>query len=95
MSKEETNRIEKEMEKIGKSKDDSSRMFKAIKDLIKLKLKTPLLLKKRDQYTTNQKQQVQLIAKHYQKVFNKVDHHYWEYHKHLRRQHLQVEKYKQ
>ena len=46
MSKEETNRIEKEIEKIGKSKDDSSRMFKAIKDLIKLKLKTPLLIKK-------------------------------------------------
>ena len=46
VNKEEANRIEKKIEKIGKSKDDSSRMFKAIKDLIKLKLKTPLLIKK-------------------------------------------------
>ena len=70
---EETNKTEKqiEIEAIEKSKNDSSRMFKAIKDLNKMKPKTSLLIKEGNQYTANKKQQVKLTAKHFQKLFNK------------------------
>ena len=46
-------------------------MFKAIKNLSKMKPKTPLLIKEINKYTANKKQQVKLIAKHFQKQFNK------------------------
>ena len=46
-------------------------MFKAIKNLSKMKPKTPLLIKGINKYTANKKQQVKLIAKHFQKQFNK------------------------
>lgn len=53
VNKEETNKIEKKREKIEKYKDDSSRMFTAIKDLNKMKPKTRLLMKERNQFTAN------------------------------------------
>lgn len=39
------NEIKKQINKTEKSKDDSSRMFKAIKDLNKMKKRTQLLIK--------------------------------------------------
>ena len=45
-------------------------MFKAIKDLNKMKPKTHLLMKEENQYTANKKK-VKLIAKHFEKQFNK------------------------
>ena len=45
VNSEETNKLEKQIEKIEKSKDDSSRMFEAIKDLNKMNQKTQLLIK--------------------------------------------------
>ena len=53
VNKEETNKIEKKVEKIEKYKDDSSTMFTAIKDLNKIKPKTPLLMKEKNQCTAN------------------------------------------
>lgn len=44
------NEIEKQSEEIGKSKNNSSRMFKSIKDLNKVK-KRKLLIKNDNQYT--------------------------------------------
>ena len=54
-----------EIDATEKSKDDSSRMFKAIQDLNKMKLKVRLLIKEGNQYTANKKQQVKLIPKHF------------------------------
>ena len=48
---EETNKMEKQIDETEKSKDDSSRMFKATNDLYKVKLKTHLLIKEGNQYT--------------------------------------------
>ena len=45
---EETNNMEKEVEEIEKCKDDSSRMFKAIKDLNKMKPKTQSTIQKKE-----------------------------------------------
>ena len=59
-----------EIDATEKSKDDSSRMFKAIQDLNKMKLKVRLLIKEGNQYTANKKQQAKLIPKHFQKQFN-------------------------
>ena len=50
MNTEEMNEIEKQSEEIGKSKNNSSRMFKSIKDLNKVK-KRKLLIKNDNQYT--------------------------------------------
>ena len=48
-------RKKNQIEKIRKSKDDSSRMFKAIKDWNKMKPKTSLVVKEGNQYTENKK----------------------------------------
>ena len=45
------NEIEKQSEEIGKSKNNSSRMFKSIKDLNKVKKRENLLIKNDNQYT--------------------------------------------
>lgn len=45
MNTEEMNEIEKQSEEIGKSKNNSSRMFKSIKDLNKVKKRENYLLK--------------------------------------------------
>ena len=52
---EETNKVEKQIDEIEKSKDNSSRMFKAVQDLNKMKPKTHLLIKEGNQYTANNK----------------------------------------
>ena len=51
MNTEEMNEIEKQSEEIGKSKNNSSRMFKSIKDLNKVKKRENLLIKNDNQYT--------------------------------------------
>ena len=61
---EEANKFEKQIIETEISKDDSSRMFKEIKDLNKMKPKTPLIIKEGNQYTTNKKREVKLIEKH-------------------------------
>ena len=43
--------MEKQIDETEKSKDDSSRMFKATNDLYKVKPKTHLLIKEGNQYT--------------------------------------------
>ena len=52
---EETNKIQKQIEETEKSKDYSSRMFKATKDFKKMKPKTFLLIKEGNQYAENEK----------------------------------------
>ena len=47
---EETKKMEKQIDETEKSKDDSSRMFKATNDLYKVKPKTHLLIKEGNQY---------------------------------------------
>ena len=46
-------------------------MFKAIKDLNKMKPKTPLLIKTENGYTANEQDQTKLIAKYFEKQFYK------------------------
>ena len=82
---EETNKSEKEIEKVEKSNDDPSRVFKVIKNLNKMKPKTPLLIKEENQYTANKKQlsMVKLIANISQSNLIKIDHQYQKYHQQL------------
>ena len=71
VKQEETKKIERQIEEIEKTKDDSTRMFKAIKDLNKMKSKTPLLIKTENGYTANEQDQTKLIAKYFEKQFYK------------------------
>ena len=67
----ETNKTEKQIVEIEKSKDDLSRISKPIKDSNKMKPNTPLFIKEENQYAANKKQRVKLIAKHFQIIINK------------------------
>ena len=58
VNKRERKKIEKQIAQIGKGKDDSKRIFKAIKNLNKTKPNIPLLIKEENQYTANKKQRV-------------------------------------
>ena len=46
-------------------------MFKAIKDLNKIKPKTPVLIKNENRYTANEQEQTKLIASYFEKQFHK------------------------
>ena len=65
-------KITAQLEEIERTKNNSSRMFQAIKQMQKFKPKIPLLIKTSNGgYTVNEKQQAKLISTYFQKQFNK------------------------
>ena len=71
VKQEEIKRIERQIEEIENTKDNSTRMFKTIKDLNKMKPKTPLLIKNDNQFTANENEQANLIAEYFKTQFCK------------------------
>ena len=66
VKRQEQQNIERQIEEIENTKEDSTRMFKAIKDLQRSKHKENLLIKTPDgTMTADPKLQFKLIAKHY------------------------------
>ena len=69
LGKEKTRKIENEIREIEQSKDDSNRMYKAIKAIQRMKPKTPLVIEDTDGVTTDEKRQVELITDFFEKMF--------------------------
>ena len=71
VKKEETDRIEKQLENIESMKNDSSQMFQAIKDLNRIKPKSPLLIKSQHGLTANENEQTEIITSYFKTQFCK------------------------
>ena len=67
VKKEESDKIEKQLEEIENTKNDSTRMFQAIKQLNRLKPKSPLLVQDDKGLTANEVEQIKIIASILQK----------------------------
>ena len=65
-------KLENRPKEIENSKNDSSRMFRVIKETQRQKPKIPLLIKtETGGFTINEKEQVEIIAAHFKKQFSK------------------------
>ena len=74
--KHEKQEVEKQIENIEKHKDDSTRMFQAIKDINRQKPRVPLLIKtKSGTLTANEKEQCEIIASYFKQQFLKDTEH--------------------
>ena len=72
LKKETTEKIDQQLKQIEQTKDDSTRMFSAIKQIQKFKPKKKLLIKtKEGSLTANEQHQAKLIAEHFKSQFNK------------------------
>ena len=67
----ETKRIDSEIENIDSISNDSNRMFRAKQFLQSLKPKQQLILQGNDGLTTNEEDCIEILTKHFTKVFNK------------------------
>ena len=67
VKKEESDKIEKQLEEIENTKNDSTRMFQAIKQLNRLKPKSPLPIQDDKGLTANEVEQIKIIASILQK----------------------------
>ena len=65
--KQEDKHIEEQIKEIENTKDNSSRMFRAIKQIQKMKPKTPLLIHTKEKETMHGKMEVIRIAARYRK----------------------------
>ena len=66
----ETAKIDMRIREIESAKNDSTRMFAAVKELKRMKPIKPLLLKDGDSLTANPESQVAIIQEHFQRQFN-------------------------
>ncbi len=64
-----TARIEKEIREIEESKDDSNRMYKAVRNLQRMQKKEPLQIDSDDGITTDPKEQAEIVTKFFEKMF--------------------------
>ena len=65
-------KLENRLKEIENSKNDSSRMFRVIKEIQRQKPKIPLLIKtKTGRFTINKKELAEIIAAHFRKQFSK------------------------
>ena len=65
-------KVENCLKEIENNKNDSSRMFRAIKEIQRQKPKIPLLIKtETGGFTINKKEQAEIIAAHFEKQFSK------------------------
>ena len=71
VKKEETDKIEKQLEKIENTKNDSTRMFQAIKQMNRLKPKSPLLIQNDKGLTANEVEETKIIASFFKEQFFK------------------------
>ena len=69
VNKEYEKKLENDIEEIEKSKDDSHRMFKAIRVIQKKRDTEPLIIKKGDNIIGNTEEKIEEISKHFQKCF--------------------------
>ncbi len=69
LAEEETNKVESLTEEIEKSKDDSTRMYKAIRAMQTTKRKKKLIVQGDKGIATNEKQQASIITAHFEGVF--------------------------
>ena len=72
LKKEEEDDMIKQVEKIEILKDDSRRMFQAVRELKNKEPRKPLLIQKNDSkaLTTNKRDHVELITEYFEKLFN-------------------------
>ena len=70
---EENRKVEHALADLENSPDDSTKMYKAVRNLNKLKPKSPLLIKdsKSGSLTSNEQDQANIIAKYFQEIFFK------------------------
>ena len=71
MKEEETKKILSLVEEIENTKDDSRRMFQVVKHLQKRNDKNKVIVDGKDGKTTNEKQQVEIVSKFFEEMFNK------------------------
>ena len=73
LTREKTDRIEKELAEIETAKDDSNRMFKAIKSMNRMKPKTPLVVEDEEGITTDEERQCEIISSFFERMFHASD----------------------
>ena len=73
LGKEKQQKIEREIREIEEAKDDSNRMFKAVKNLKRMKGKTTLSIDCEGGKTTDEETQTKIISDFFQKMFNCTD----------------------
>ena len=62
-------KVEREIREIEEAKDDSNRMFKAVKNLQRMKVKTPLVIDSEGGITTDPEKQTEIISEFFEKMF--------------------------
>ena len=62
-------KIERELKEIEDTKDDSNRMYKAVRNLQRMKKKDHLLVQSEDGLTTNPEEQINIISKFFHDMF--------------------------
>ena len=71
--KEKEQAIEREIQDIENTKDDSNRMYKAVRNLQRMKKKEPLLIKTEDGLTTDTDEQVKVISEFFKQMFTSAE----------------------
>ena len=69
LGKQKEKKIEREIEEIERSKDDSNRMYKAMKNIQRMKPKAPLVVDHDGGITTDPETQVGIISEFFEKMF--------------------------
>ena len=74
LTREKTERIEKEIKEIEEVKEDSNKMFKAVKAIQRMKAKTPLVVEEeKGGITTDSERQIEIITEFFTNMFNSKD----------------------
>ena len=73
ISREKRERIEREIAEIEGTKNDSNKMFKAIKNIQRMKKKDPLVIESEDGKTTDPEKQIEIVSTFFKKMFNSID----------------------
>ena len=69
MSETKKRKIEREIEEIERRKDDSNRMYTAMKNIQRMKKKVPLVVEDQDGITTDPAKQAEIVTQFFQKMF--------------------------
>ena len=69
MSETKKRKIEREIEEIERRKDDSNRMYTAMKNIQRMKKKVPLVVEEQDGITTDPAKQAEIVTQFFQKMF--------------------------
>ena len=73
MGNEKRKRIEREISEIENAKNDSNRMFKAVKNIQRMKKKEQLVVESGDGITTDPDRQIEIISAFFKEMFNSSD----------------------